>query len=104
MAVHIAQILCPKRHCIIALVYPAEDYTDDEAKAMIEGRFKELIDTKAINPWCGLCNSRDLRCEAARTKFATMEEALPHVKTEEAKQKITAALTALYLKTHPERN
>jgi hypothetical protein len=89
MAVNIAQVLCPKRHCISAIVYPSEEFTDEQGKQMAEVQLKDWLDRKVINPWCALCGSRVFRCEAARTKFKTMEEAMPHLQEEELKQMLT---------------
>ena len=100
MPIHIAQILCPKRHCIIALAYPAEDYTDEQGMAMVDAQFTDLLDRKVINPVCALCAATEFHCEAGRTKYQTMQEAMPHLRENEARQ----LLTQLLWKTHPARN
>ena len=89
MAIHLAQILCPQRHCIIALVYPSEDFTDEQGAKMIEAQLKDWLDKKILNPWCGLCASREFHTETGVTKFQTMKEAMPHVQEEELKQMLT---------------
>jgi hypothetical protein len=74
MSVYIIQCLCPLRHCISAFAYEAEKPNDskvEEFKAKIAG----LIDAKKMDPWCGLCNSRDWRYEVEKTIFRTMDEA-----------------------------
>lgn len=83
MAVNMVQVLCPKRHCIFAVAYPAEDFTAEEGIKLAQAQLKDWLDRKVINPWCALCGSRVFRCEAARTKFKTMQEAMPHLQEEE---------------------
>ena len=81
----LTQWLCPKRHCSIALAWD-----DGETTAQrIVARGECLYATGAINRWCGLCRSREIRPEAAPTRFQTMEEALPSLKAEEAAQERT---------------
>lgn len=79
--VYIIQCLCgPSRHCILGLA--ADDKLSDIAK--VEADFQAVIDdlkaTNGINPWCGICGSRDWHLERARSIFQTIEEATPHIK------------------------
>jgi hypothetical protein len=91
--IRITQCLCPSRHCILAFAYvpgisaaqrdfgSTDDITLTEAnaaaylKSMVEG----LIERRAVNPWCGICNSRKLSYEDRATSFRTMEEARPEL-------------------------
>lgn len=69
--IHICQYLCPERHCVVAMAYDPEGRSKEQIEAML----KEPFELGLINPWCGLCKSRDLHFEHARSKYKTMEEA-----------------------------
>jgi|SRR5215831_6990564 len=90
--IHIAQVLCEQRHCIIAIVYPSEEFSDEQGAAMVQAQLDEWLAGKVLNPWCGLCASKVFHIETGVSKFKTMEEAMPHVKAEELKQMLTALL------------
>ena len=81
----LTQWLCPKRHCSIALAW---DDGETTAQRMV-ARGGGIYATGAINRWCGLCGSRELRPEAGPTRFQTMEEALPSLKALESLQEFT---------------
>ena len=83
--VRIVQLLCPQRHCIVSTAYESPDGAEiPEMTERVREGFAELVKT-GVNPWCGLCYSRDLRAEDRPTKFATLDEAMPHL-MESAKQ------------------
>lgn len=86
--IFICQYLCPKRHCIVALAYDPAGTTVDQVEETLK---KAMADNK-VDPWCGLCRSTDLKFEHERTRFNTMEEAMPFFKVEEAKQAFTRTL------------
>jgi hypothetical protein len=94
--VWIVQCLCPARHCILANAGTADGAED--AKENLEGPLREAIGemlaSGVFNPWCGLCKARSetWRYEARRTQFATMAEAMPHLKRLEDVQRIAAAV------------
>lgn len=92
-AVYIAQLLCPQRHCVLgnAAVYESPEEADS-LRDTIREAFDAAVAAKILNPWCGLCHSRDLHVEIGRTAFATMEEARPHLEAEQAAQLRTAAM------------
>jgi hypothetical protein len=90
--VYIAQLLCPARHAVLA----AAGFCRDRARVhrlagRVDRKFRELTAAGKLDPCCGLCRSRDLRIEAARTRFATMEEALPHLNAPAEAQRAGAA-------------
>lgn len=81
MSVYIVQALCPMRHCLLALAYEPTGGQDAETMtATLRSHFKELIEAGVMNPWCGLCRSRDIQFENALSKFATLDEAMPEMK------------------------
>ena len=71
----ITQWLCPRRHCAIALAWDDQEITAEEAERRGEQTFTQRI----LNRWCGICGG-SLHVEHGRTRFKTMDEALPHVK------------------------
>lgn len=82
MKVRMIQLLCPSRHCIVAAAYESNSGEPDLATL---SDFKGQVQKLGLNPWCGICGSRDLKYEDMATKFATMEEAKPHIECEECK-------------------
>lgn len=68
----IVQLLCPARHCIMAVVFDERDMTRREAVIGLRE------DTKAldVNPWCGICGSQILSYQVEATCFKTMAEAV----------------------------
>lgn len=90
MRVRIVQLLCPSRHCIVAAAYESADGEPDPAMAAhMKGMFDAGVKTGALNPWCGICGSRELWHEDMPTRFQTMEEARPVIEEEERKQAAT---------------
>lgn len=89
MSVHIVQLICPERHCILAVAYdPEAGTTEAEAiEAIEEGRKK-----MKLNPWCGICNSRELTHEDRATEFATIEEAMPWLMETQAYNQLARAV------------
>jgi len=109
MKLRLVQVLCgAARHSILALPYmpgltaaqshvgAGDDITLDEGNAAeyVRGMVDGLIEMKGINPWCELCGSRheQWKFEDAATKFDSLEEALPFLRLEEAKQLVTAKM------------
>lgn len=86
--VYLIQLLCPKRHCVIASAFEEGQNTPDK---VIEA-MKQQMKKNHINPWCGLCGSPKLNFEVAKTKFDSLVEAGPVLFEEQMKQMITRAL------------
>jgi hypothetical protein len=78
--IHLAQILCPQRHCILAAAFDPET---SAVERVIHGMFQEAK-RLGLNDWCGICGSHDLSIEVARTPYPTMEEAMVEIKKVEA--------------------
>lgn len=77
--VHLVQLLCPKRHCIIGTAYLPGESNHDEVVDKLEARRIAL----RLNPWCGICGSRELRFEDRPAPYQTMDEALPALRETE---------------------
>jgi hypothetical protein len=94
MTVWITQCLCPQRHCILAAAGQADSRSAAEAtlKAPLVEQIAELLATRELNPWCGLCGrmAGTWRYELARTRFRTMDEAWPELKKLESEQQLAA--------------
>ena len=95
--VRLVQLLCPSRHCVLALPYvpgesPVPDttvfLTEENAAGFLKEGFDELVGA-GLQAWCGLCHSRELVYEDRETKFRTMDDALPELQEEAAKNNAT---------------
>lgn len=83
----ITQWLCPSRHCSIGFAWDDSTYTAEKAEAAGE----EVYSRGAVNRWCALCGSKDLKPEHGQTRFQTMEEAAPHLGALQLAQWVTRA-------------
>jgi hypothetical protein len=94
--VWIAQCLCPQRHCIMAGADEAKSGAEAEQKVMryLRETVEEWLARGTINPWCGLCGApqESWTFELGRTRWATLEEALPEMRKSEAEQAATSAV------------
>jgi hypothetical protein len=85
MTIKLCQCLCPQRHCILASL------GDGDAAVLqmsLKNQMRDLIRADKIHPFCGLCGAkpRDWFYEVKETPYATMEEALPMMMAESARQ------------------
>jgi hypothetical protein len=94
--VHIVQLLCPSRHCIMAVGYHPDNGSSAEAIEMLRG----VIEKLKLNPWCGICGSPDLKFEDSPTVFDTMIEAAPSLAYSAMKQAITSVVSASSMKNN----
>lgn len=78
--IHIIQCLCPQRHAIYAIAYDPDFMADDVAMAEFREQVTEWIRKGVINPWCGICGSREWAYEQRSTKYKTVSEARPELK------------------------
>jgi hypothetical protein len=86
--IHLVQLLCPQRHCVVAGAYPAGEITFEEVCHYLDLKLAAMGGKRR----CGICGSSDLHFEDGVTRFQTMEEALPFLREEERKQALTRAL------------
>jgi hypothetical protein len=97
--VFLVQYLCPERHCILAVAYEEGSGSFEEAK----GQIRLGMQAAGVNPWCGICGSRDLSFEEGLTPFASIEEAMtPLLEGSRAQQESRQLLDALGV-THDAR-
>jgi hypothetical protein len=75
--IRIAQLLCPQRHCILALAFDDRAYSDKWAANELVARFFANVEQRILNRQCGLCGSTQLRAEVGVTRFANMAKAAP---------------------------
>jgi len=71
----------------------SEQMSAAELESHLRQRVKEFIPAVG-NPWCRICRAPQVtwRYEVGATKFQTLEEALPHLRAEQAKQAATLAM------------
>jgi hypothetical protein len=92
--VRIIQLLCPLRHCIVAGAYEGAEAPNESVMVGFRADVQKLLDSNAINPWCGICHSRVWHYEDGRTKFATMEEAQPFIDQTQRENEATRRMFA----------
>lgn len=88
MAAHvwICQCLCPDRHAMMASVDEAESEADAQRiKTELRRKVIEWLKDGVMNPWCAICGAKRAtwRYELRRTVWASMEEAMPHMRQTE---------------------
>ena len=66
----------------MAAAFDDKVQTSNEAQESLMTAVREL----KLNPWCGICGSRELKCETGQTRFTTMAEAQPHLYRSEIAQ------------------
>jgi hypothetical protein len=92
--VYLVQYLCPQRHCILAVAYEEGSGSFEES----QGQIRLAMQAAGVNPWCGICGSRELHFEEGRTPFQSLEEAMnPLLSGEKAQAESRQALDALGL-------
>jgi hypothetical protein len=87
-ALWLAQLLCPQRHCILALAYDIEQTKPAE----IEERFIAVTAPGMLNPWCGICGSRNLHIEHGKLRTDDWDEATALLKAVEGANLATRQL------------
>ena len=90
--VRIVQLLCPSRHAVLAAAYETPDGAEEPNKAeALRKQFQEFQKPPMnLNPWCGICESRELHTEDAATRYATIEEAWPALEETQRRNLATA--------------
>jgi hypothetical protein len=73
----------------MGIIWEEPDETPESAIEKLKRIIKCLFETKAVNPWCGICQSRDLHYEDGLTPFKSREEALPFVNEVQARNLLT---------------
>jgi hypothetical protein len=86
--IRLIQHLCPSRHCVMATAYAAP--TGEEDPQQVE-RLKAMEQELQIDPWCGLCGSKQLFYEDRPTIFKTIEQSRIWLRQAEAAQAATRA-------------
>ena len=90
MRVRILQLLCPQRHCMLAVAYETDSgEADPDKPAELERRMAAM--GLEARPPCGICHSRKFHLEDHPTRFETMAEAKPVLEAVAEAQRMTAA-------------
>ena len=87
--IKIAQVLCPSRHCFMAVAFDGDQVSDTQAIDELKRQTGEHIAVHGSK--CALCGSDEFRIEIGVTRFATMDEAMPVLASWEAAQLATRA-------------
>lgn len=86
MNVWIAQIKCPENHTVMATAAEIPDEECHLLAKLLQLRFNELVEQYLLNHECGICRSRNLHVEVAKTGFDSMEEARPVLEASQRQQ------------------
>jgi hypothetical protein len=97
VSIWLAQLLCPRRHALVAVAYERPHTSREQAEAWTRERMAE----QHINPWCGLCGSQQVTFEHAQLPYRTMAEARPHLLAEERRNTRTRALFGGHYRDRP---
>ncbi len=85
--IHILQLLCPQRHCFVALAWDDRNMTLPEA-AMAMGRASaDLLENHRLV--CDLCGATSFKLEDGLTKYGSIDEAEPALRVTELAQQLT---------------
>jgi hypothetical protein len=90
--IKIAQLLCPSRHCFMAVAFDGDMVTEADATCQLNLSAREHME--AYGPACALCGSVDFKIEIGVTRFAAMDEAMPVLAACEAAQLAARAYLA----------
>ena len=77
--IHIAQLICPKRHPIMAIAYDGNSHDFTWAVGEIQTAFTEAVRQGLFESSCRLCGSKVLHIEVATTRFTSIKQAEPHI-------------------------
>lgn len=92
MSVYITQCKCPHEHCIVAVAWEGEESEKEQQEREFKDGMQKVFDSRALNPWCGLCLSREFHYSTHRTVWKTVEEAKPHLYESEVRQLATGVI------------
>ena len=96
--VYLVQLLCPQRHCIVCCVYEERPEPVESQSEVTRAELREFAE-EHLDPWCGICGSRQLTFEDALTRFRSIEEALPELEKVTVDNRITALILAQFVKS-----
>jgi hypothetical protein len=74
--------------------------TEKNAEEMLKAVLHDLLSRKLLDPWCGICKSKQWFYEDRPTRFKTMQEATPALLEAEAANLASAE----YLRSRHTRN
>lgn len=74
--IYVTQWLCPQHHCSIGFLW--EEASDTQEGIVARG--EDLFEKGVVRRACGICGSRELTPKHQRTRFASIDEAMPTFK------------------------
>ena len=81
----LAQYLCERRHCLVAMAYDQRAHTDDD----VANRIRREMADRGIRAVCALCGSVVLHFEHARLAVQNWDAAIRQLRAAEADQQRT---------------
>lgn len=98
MKVYIAELLCPNRHCLMAMAgeFEGENYTRLEAR--LQKAMLRAIETNMIKPVCAVCDAPHevWSIETKITKYGSLADAEPEMRREEREQFAVAMVCRIF--------
>ncbi len=90
--IKIAQMLCPQRHCFLALAYDSRHTSDAMASYRLGHATREHMQRHGCK--CAICGAEEFNVEIGEIGFVTMAEATPALlETRAANQRTRALLS-----------
>lgn len=93
----ISQLLCSKEHPIIGVSWDDTKDSRAEMEREVARIFEQAIREQAAHRVCQICLSTEFHVRTIRTKYPTLDEAVPALRIQEVIQRIWGAM-----KRHPD--
>jgi hypothetical protein len=92
----IAQVLCPKRHCISAIAYQPDEQAGPTPQSIcqqLQSHMDVAIQLRLFNPWCAICWAprSSWFIDDQEMRFASLDEAREYLAYCEREQRAAAA-------------
>jgi hypothetical protein len=93
----ISQLFCSKEHSIIGLSWDDTKDSRSEMEGEVALIFEKAIKNRAAHRVCQICLSTEFHVRSIKTKYATLDEAVPALRMQEVIQRMWGAM-----KRHPD--
>jgi hypothetical protein len=88
--IHILQLLCPQRHCFVAVAWDDAAGTLAGASVKLANATVQVLGDRGHEAFvCAICGSTSFHQEDGITRWETMAEAAPHLLASQAAQLLT---------------
>ena len=93
--IHILQLLCPQRHCFVAVAWDDAAQTLAGASVQLANAKVQLLGGRGAEGFvCAICGSTTFHTEDGVTRWETMSEAAPHLMASMRDQLLTREMLA----------